>query len=425
MGYDKGLILKSDTAAVVCLVAAVLYLICGAIPQENLNFFRIKKDEKKSDVNDEKNDEKLEYQPFSSQSRACVSKSHKDLLFLGRKIPKNLVIDTRKQSTRTTITVGNDEVMNMEDDADTTVGDNNMPPSTNNNETTTKSSPVAVKKQEDDEDPDDIIRRNLFPPVTTEAVDEDGVPLSSYPVMDKCKPNGPEFIALKKAFPGLSIGTYVRFLVARKGNVELASKMLTNHLNWRKENLPIPSNKIDAVLKCLDTGICIPYGRAKDGSPIMVFRGAFYDKKIASPEDYALAFAYAIEETLRNTGELSITVLANARAFDGAPNAPAELAFVKKLISTLSDNFPERLKKTVLFPMPWYARVMKSAVSMFMDPRSMSKIIFSGHDANHRAPEVEKCIDWEQLPEIVGGTNTRLLPSMGDKLRRQLAKKKQ
>ncbi len=167
-----------------------------------------------------------------------------------------------------------------------------------------------------------------------------------------------------------------------------------------------------------------PYGVAKDGTPVLVFRGGMYNPKIASPEDYTMAFAWGIEEALRNTRQLQVTVLANCRAAPGGTNAPAEMAFIKKLIGTLSDNFPERLKRTVLFPMPWYARVMKNAVSVFMDPRSMAKIIFSGHDSDDRSPEMLEFISEDQIATVLGGINPKPIPDVAAELKETFRKAK-
>ena len=69
--------------------------------------------------------------------------------------------------------------------------------------------------------------------------------------------------------------------------------------------------------------------------------------------------------------------------------------------------------------MPWYARVMKSAVSVFMDPRTIAKITFSGHDADDRAPEALALIDLDQIPTVIGGTCSKPHPSLADAFRAQ------
>ena len=261
-------------------------------------------------------------------------------------------------------------------------------------------------------------------PDPAEPVDSEGIPFALLPTMDKCDPYGPEAKQMQELFPEAPLCTIVRFLVARKGKVELAAEMLKNHMAWRKENLPLTAEKSAGVIKALETGVFFPYGVAKDGTPILVFRGGMYNAAVAGPEDYTMAFAWGIEEALRNTAQLQVTVLANCRAAVGGTNAPAEMAFIKKLTAVLSDNFPERLKRTVLFPMPWYARLMKSAAALFMDPRSMAKIIFAGHDADDRCPEMLQYISEEQITSVLGGTNPKPIPNVAAELRASFKKQK-
>jgi len=268
------------------------------------------------------------------------------------------------------------------------------------------------------------LKAGFAKPKTGEPVDAEGIPLALLPAMDKCDPYGPESKQMQDMFPDVPLCTIVRFLVARKGKVELSSEMLRNHLAWRKENLPLTAEKSAGVIRALETGVFFPYGVAKDGSPVLVFRGGMYNAAVASPEDYTMAFAWGIEEALRNTAQLQVTVLANCRAAVGGTNAPAEMAFIKKLTGVLSDNFPERLKRTVLFPMPWYARLMKNAAALFMDPRSMAKIVFAGHDADDRCPEMLQYISEDQITMVLGGTNPKPIPSVAAELKAGFKKQK-
>lgn len=397
----------SDGAATswaLCFIFSLLYLVVPKLPLQSLVVFpwpNLREEEEENDEGKKKKsvdkieDHVMDCVPLFStmKGRPKVRSSRIDPFDISVYIPENVVIDDRKKPTVA-----------------------KLPQKVGRNSTD------RVKQNRSSERDIGAVQTSGVEvvPKPSEPVDEEGCLLSALPRMDKCTPDCPEFQDLKRRVPGQSIGTYVRFLVARKGNVDASEDLLKKHLEWREQNLPIsklPKEKRDAVVRALGTGICIPYGKAKDGTPVMVFRGAFYNAKLATPDDYALAFAYAIEETIKGSGQCSITVLANARAQEGATNAKADIGFVKKLVSTLSNNFPERLKKTILFPMPWYARVMKAAVSPFVDPRSLAKITFSGHDADDRDPEVLKAIDLDQIPEVIGGTCDKPLISMADRVR--------
>ena len=69
----------------------------------------------------------------------------------------------------------------------------------------------------------------------------------------------------------------------------------------------------------------------------------------------------------------------------------------------MSDNFPERMKRLILFPFPWYGRAIWSCVRMFVDKRSQDKIFLipsSGYN------ELTEIIDPNEVPLCVGGNDT-------------------
>merc|ERR1719199_157168 len=99
--------------------------------------------------------------------------------------------------------------------------------------------------------------------------------------MNKCDPYGPEATELQDKFPAVSLCTVVRFLIARKGDVEKAAEMLSNHLAWREHNFPLTAANSAGVVRALETGAFFPYGIAKDGTPVLVFRGGMYNSAVA------------------------------------------------------------------------------------------------------------------------------------------------
>ncbi len=149
-----------------------------------------------------------------------------------------------------------------------------------------------------------------------------------FPFMPGCDPNGPEVAALLKRFPGqLSRPDCVRFLVARKGNLEAATEMAEKCLAWRSKSFPVKKSYVASAFgaKCF-----FPYGVAKDGTPIVFMRGAFYDCEVATPEQYVLAAAYTIDWSLKQyPDQTSVTVIVHGALIPGAPNQSADTTFIK------------------------------------------------------------------------------------------------
>jgi hypothetical protein len=184
--------------------------------------------------------------------------------------------------------------------------------------------------------------------------------------------------AMAKKFPNESRTTLIRFLIARKASIKDAADMLEKSNVWRSANMPPPAAVTSAALgaKCI-----FSHGRALDGSPVIYFRGANYDGAAAPSMAYALAAANVIDQVVApleaasssRVGE-SVTVLVHTAFVPGAINAPADIGFIKDFVQVLSDNYPERLKRLIVYPFPWYGRAIWQVVRPFLDPRTADKV---------------------------------------------------
>ena len=139
--------------------------------------------------------------------------------------------------------------------------------------------------------------------------------------------------------------------VARKGNLNDAYAMMDTHLAWRKKYYPIKRTK--GINAALSANAFMVGGKTKDGDPIVYFRGAYYDTSIANADDYCLAAAHAMDVALTGSGRLQVVVVAITSPVEGQRNEPADINFLKGFVSTLSNNFPERMKAAYIFPFPF------------------------------------------------------------------------
>lgn len=226
-----------------------------------------------------------------------------------------------------------------------------------------------------------------------------------------CEPDGEAAKELHKKFPNLSKSDIVRFLVARKGDVEAATEMLNKYLDWRNLNFPVTKEKI---AKALETKCFFPYGQAVDGSPVVYMRGGLYDNTRATAEQFTLAAAYTIEHSLKQyPDQLSVTVVVHTSHVAEGPNAPADTHFIKLFIQVLSDNFPERLRRLVIFPFPWYGRAIWSVLKVFVDKRTQDKVLLLSCSAKAGIPEeLKKFVDPKSMPTFCGGTCTDPIPDL-------------
>lgn len=196
--------------------------------------------------------------------------------------------------------------------------------------------------------------------------------LALLPKLPNCDPDGQTALQMRKLFPDQSIVDIIRFLIARKGNLEQATKMMRAAVDWHSSHFP---SKKHEIIPALQTGCFFAHGKALDGTPILFMRGAFYSSKVATPLQYVLAAAYVIDTVLAESDQICVTVLVHACGVKGAPNESADINFIKLFVQILSDNYPERLKRLVIYPFPWLSRALWGIIKMFMDKRTQEKVV--------------------------------------------------
>lgn len=225
------------------------------------------------------------------------------------------------------------------------------------------------------------------------------------PVVPGCELESVGIKKMASRFPGIKKADLVRFLVARKGNVEDAILMMQKAVKWHESNLPLRSTP--EVLRAISVKAFFPFGTDRDGAPILYFRGALYDSSKASAETYVLLAAHAMQWALNNSNCCALTVLVHSVAVPGAANESADTNFIGKFVKTLSDNFPERLKRLAIYPFPWYGRAIWSIVRHAIDKRTQDKVfLIPGNSAGTLPSELATFIDPDQVPVCCGGNST-------------------
>lgn len=209
---------------------------------------------------------------------------------------------------------------------------------------------------------------------------------------------------MRQLFPEADEDILARFLIARRNVVAAASELYANHLAWRQRTLPLHDGD---VAKVMETQCLYVKGRTKDGTPLLVFRGGFYDNTVASSDQYVLAAVYLLEKMV-SLGMDKVTVLVNVASLPGGVNAPPDVSFIKQLASVLSDNYPERLHRLVIYPFPWFGVAVWNVVKLFIDQRTRDRIVMISGKATQGAPTPQKLYDYvdpDQLAPMLGGTD--------------------
>ena len=102
-----------------------------------------------------------------------------------------------------------------------------------------------------------------------------------------------------------------------------------------------------------------------------------------TPEQHALAVAALLDENLARDSLDQITVCLDVRGSEGWPNPPAYtmLAPVQAIARLLLDNFPERCRRIIVYPMPWgaFLRKLVNGLHSHPYPLATSLSLFRSH----------------------------------------------
>lgn len=183
------------------------------------------------------------------------------------------------------------------------------------------------------------------------------------------------FSALEAAFPQAPAAELRRFARAYPRSKD-ALRSYKSYLLWRADGgrpevvskglSMVPADWIDGSAVC---------GLAKDGTGVVFVQGARYDAKI-DLQLYTQAVCRVVDEMLPADSEGQITALLDVRPSRGWPNpSPMEIVpFVRDLVKVIMSNYPERLKRAIVYPLPAGLVTFANFLLMVMDSSVRQKI---------------------------------------------------
>jgi len=199
----------------------------------------------------------------------------------------------------------------------------------------------------------------------------------------------------------VSEAEWTRFLTARDQDVAAAEEMLQAHLQWREASLPMPESQ-PRIGAGLPEWMFFHGVSRDDATRILWINGAMYDPEAATPEEYALAAAATIEECIPRESPEQCTVLLDVRGGAGWPNPQAYslLAPIRTITRVLSDHFPERCRRVIIYPVPWGASTIWSAVKLFLDERTAQKVLLLSGPVTRGSPCPKELRDFVSFDQV-------------------------
>lgn len=212
----------------------------------------------------------------------------------------------------------------------------------------------------------------------------------------------------------------LRFLKARKFNIEKAKCMWSDMLRWRKEFgadtilEDFHFNELNKVLQCYPQ--CY-HGVDKEGRPIYIERLGQVDMyklmQVTTSDRYVKYHVQEFEKTLsirlpacsiaaKTHIDASMTILDVQGV--GIKNLikPAR-EVIMRLLKIDNDNYPETLHRLFIINAGPGFRLVWSAIRPFLDPKTASKIKVLG--TNYQSTLLE-IVDQSELPDFLGGSCT-------------------
>lgn len=203
-------------------------------------------------------------------------------------------------------------------------------------------------------------------------------------------------------FPDLSRAEISRFCEARKWDSELVREMLSASVSWRA-NVCSKEEQDRAWEKVAPLNVFHKGGKAHDGTPVIYIAGSRFDTTAASALEYTLAATKIMDEIFPSDQLGKFTLVVDGRKWSDAPNASTTelIPIVQDLLVAMQDNFPNRLQKCMLYPVPWWAMPVWSAAKMFMTPKTVKKItVFGGSDdENAKVDGISDYLPLSAFPE--------------------------
>jgi len=206
------------------------------------------------------------------------------------------------------------------------------------------------------------------------------------------------------AFCDASDAQLVKFLYARKGDVDRAAELVQSHCEWKMmkwQMAPLDLPTAAEVLPLAQTGLfCVPGCRDKEGHLIIFVRPRFLDLGRFEVLDVVRYLWYLLDKAMDDpvTGESGFCIVNNAMDLSLTQTSPL---LPKEILGGLVGALPARLRAAFVLNQPWGMQTMFSTIAGNILPTKLyQKIHICGSDYQPLQAHVAA----DQIPSELGGS---------------------
>ncbi|CAF1234458.1 unnamed protein product, partial [Didymodactylos carnosus] len=214
----------------------------------------------------------------------------------------------------------------------------------------------------------------------------------------------------------------LRFLRARRFDIEKAREFICHSLAWRKKNgvdkLLLYYEVPEVFQKYFPGGFI---GADRDGRPVFVLRLGEMDvrgvmKSLKGEDEFIKYTIYLVEQGLHKCDEntklfgkpiSSVCVILDFENFSVKHLYRPGFRLLSQIIDVMDSHYPETLGRLIFTHSPKLFPVLWTIINTFIEERTREKFIIL------KADELVDYIDENNLPDFLGGLTTIQLPNGG------------